>query len=56
MKYAVIKCEDEDFLISRVNELLKNGWKLYGDTKICVDEVNIHYLQALIKEGENHEK
>ena len=62
MKYTLLAYSDESKLNKKVNDLLRDGWQLYGNPAVssstfnnrdAEDQVYTQYCQALINENEN---
>ena len=58
MEYELLACSTADALDRAVNELLAEGWKLYGDPVVAVGVsangyVTTKYAQALTREVED---
>jgi hypothetical protein len=54
VEYKTVSTRETDDLDKRVNELLKEGYSLYGDPYIrpAEHEVPIHHCQVMIKESD----
>jgi hypothetical protein len=50
VKYYLIVSFDEGDFIQEVNEYLDNGWSLYGDLNMAVDEDGLVYGQAVVRD------
>jgi hypothetical protein len=53
MKYFLIKETSSELFSDKINDRLKNGWLLHGETFVYKVDESIFYTQAVIKKEEN---
>jgi hypothetical protein len=58
MQYRIVSSLYEDIVSSTVTNLLKDGWQLLGELKVCLDSSSVSnrsckYTQVMVKYENN---